>query len=112
MEVLDVTVSDAAKGKILALLGNSDLSADTAALRIGVKPGGCSGYVYDMALDTESSDEDVVADVGGLRVVSDRESAKLLAGAVVDYADGLNQAGFSIENPNASRSCGCGNSFC
>lgn len=65
-----------------------------------------------MFFDSDVAPDDVIAEFPGVRVVVDRESAALLAGATLDYTDSLNQAGFHIENPNASRSCGCGKSFC
>ena len=81
------------------------------ALRVAVRPGGCSGFSYDMFFDTEIADDDFTSDDNGVRVVVDPSSAMLLDGATLDYSDGLNQAGFSINNPNAQRTCGCGSSF-
>lgn len=81
------------------------------ALRVAVRPGGCSGFSYDMFFDTDIADDDLMTDDGGVRVVVDPSSALLLEGATLDYSDGLNQAGFSINNPNAQRTCGCGSSF-
>ncbi|NLV56972.1 MAG: iron-sulfur cluster insertion protein ErpA [Acidimicrobiales bacterium] len=81
------------------------------ALRVAVRPGGCSGFSYDMFFDTEIADDDLTSDDNGVRVVVDPSSAMLLDGATLDYSDGLNQAGFSINNPNAQRTCGCGSSF-
>ncbi len=81
------------------------------ALRVAVRPGGCSGFSYEMFFDSDVSTDDVTADFGGVRVVVDPSSAQLLDGATLDYKDGLQQAGFSIDNPNAQRTCGCGQSF-
>jgi iron-sulfur cluster assembly protein/iron-sulfur cluster insertion protein len=82
------------------------------ALRVAVKPGGCSGLSYEMYFDTEFSDDDIVHDATkDVQVVVDAASSQYLKGAVLDYKDGLQGAGFAIENPNVSRSCGCGNSF-
>jgi iron-sulfur cluster insertion protein len=84
---------------------------EALALRVAVRPGGCSGYSYEMYFDKDFTPEDNVIEDGGVRVVVDAASAPLLKGASLDYKDGLQGAGFAINNPNASRSCGCGQSF-
>ncbi|OFW65381.1 MAG: iron-sulfur cluster insertion protein ErpA [Actinobacteria bacterium RBG_16_68_21] len=84
---------------------------DSLALRLGVRPGGCSGFSYEMYFDSEVGEGDIVSETGGVRLVVDAKSIELLSGAEVDYRDGLQGAGFHINNPNVSRSCGCGNSF-
>jgi len=84
---------------------------EVLALRVSVKPGGCSGFNYDMYFDTEFADDDIVRDYSGVKVVVDSSSAELLTGSTLDFADGLQGAGFHITNPNATRTCGCGNSF-
>ena len=76
-----------------------------------MRPGGCSGFSYEMFFDSDVANDDITADFAGVRVVVDPSSAQLLEGAVLDYKDGLQQAGFSINNPNAQRTCGCGQSF-
>jgi iron-sulfur cluster assembly accessory protein len=81
------------------------------ALRVAVRPGGCSGFSYEMFFDTDVASDDITAEFDGVRVVVDPSSAQLLTGATLDYKDGLQQAGFSIDNPNAQRTCGCGQSF-
>ncbi len=81
------------------------------ALRVAVRPGGCSGFSYEMFFDSDVATEDQLADFDGVRVVVDPSSASLLTGATLDYKDGLQQAGFAIDNPNAQRTCGCGQSF-
>lgn len=104
-----VTITDAAAQKVAELLtieGNPEL-----ALRIAVRPGGCSGYSYEMFFDSEFAHDDLKSTNGAVAVVVDPESATLLRGATLDYKDGLQGAGFSINNPNAQRSCGCGQSF-
>ena len=104
-----ITLTDSAASKVAELLaqeGNAEL-----ALRIAVRPGGCSGYSYEMFFDSEFAADDMRSDVGGVRVVVDPASAQLLEGATLDYRDGLQGAGFSIDNPNAQRTCGCGQSF-
>ncbi len=81
------------------------------ALRVAVRPGGCSGFSYEMFFDPEVGADDVVAEFDGVRVTVDSQSLRLLEGAQVDYRDGLTGAGFAINNPNVTRSCGCGQSF-
>jgi iron-sulfur cluster assembly protein/iron-sulfur cluster insertion protein len=103
------TLTDAAAAKVAELIARED--ADDLALRVAVRPGGCSGLSYEMFFDTEVSADDQVSEYGGVRVAIDPASLPHLAGASLDYKDGLQGAGFSIENPNVTRSCGCGQSF-
>ena len=82
------------------------------SLRVAVRPGGCSGLSYEMFFDSERAPDDIEQLYGeGVRVVVDPQSAEYLAGASLDYKDGLQDAGFTINNPNAQRTCGCGQSF-
>ena len=102
-------MTDAAAAKVKDLIeaeGEPEL-----ALRVAVRPGGCSGFSYEMYFDSDVATDDVVAEKAGVRLVVDASSAQLLEGASLDYKDGLQQAGFSINNPNAQRTCGCGQSF-
>ena len=104
-----ITLTDTAARKVAELIeAEGDMSL---ALRVAVRPGGCSGFSYEMFFDGEVASDDNLAEYNGVKVLVDASSAQLLAGATLDYKDGLNQAGFSINNPNASRSCGCGQSF-
>ncbi len=80
-------------------------------LRVAVRPGGCSGLSYEMFFDTEKATDDITESYGDVTVVVDAASAEYLAGASLDYKDGLQGAGFTINNPNAQRTCGCGQSF-
>jgi iron-sulfur cluster assembly accessory protein len=93
-------------GELLDQEGNPEL-----ALRVAVRPGGCSGFSYEMFFDSDVAGDDLTSAFGSVRVVVDPTSASLLQGATLDFKDGLQGAGFSINNPNASRTCGCGNSF-
>ena len=104
-----VTLSDVATAKVAELLAQED--GDDLALRVAVKPGGCSGYSYEMFFDTEVMVDDVVREFGTVKVVVDAASAELLTGSTLDFSDGLQGAGFHITNPNATRTCGCGSSF-
>jgi iron-sulfur cluster assembly accessory protein len=104
-----IALTDAASAKVAELLtqeGNPEL-----ALRVAVRPGGCSGMSYEMFFDSDVAGDDLLSAYGDVRVVVDPTSASLLAGATLDFKDGLQGAGFSINNPNATRSCGCGQSF-
>jgi iron-sulfur cluster assembly accessory protein len=104
-----ITLSDGAAAKIADLIaaeGNPEL-----ALRVAVRPGGCSGFSYEMFFDSDIAPDDVTTSAGAVRVVVDPASAPMLQGATLDYQDGLQGAGFHITNPNAARTCGCGNSF-
>lgn len=104
-----ITLTDSAASKVAELI--SAEGDDGLALRVAVRPGGCSGFSYEMFFDSEISDDDLTAENSGVRVVVDPSSAQLLTGATLDYKDGLQQTGFSIDNPNAQRTCGCGSSF-
>ncbi|MBT5139183.1 MAG: iron-sulfur cluster insertion protein ErpA [Acidimicrobiaceae bacterium] len=104
-----ITLTDRAVGKVGELI--SAEGEDGLALRVAVRPGGCSGFSYEMYFDTDRDTEDLIADYNGVGVVVDPSSAQLLEGATLDYKDGLQDAGFSIDNPNAQRTCGCGSSF-
>jgi iron-sulfur cluster assembly protein/iron-sulfur cluster insertion protein len=84
---------------------------DTLALRVAVRPGGCSGFSYEMFFDGDIADDDIVKTYGDVKVVTDPASASMLKGATLDYKDALQGGGFAIDNPNAQRTCGCGNSF-
>ncbi len=106
-----ITLTDSATSKVAELLKEEDDAA--LALRVAVRPGGCSGFSYEMFFDAETDGEaDQLESYGEhVRVVVDATSASLLTGATLDYKDGLQQTGFSIDNPNAQRTCGCGQSF-
>jgi iron-sulfur cluster assembly protein/iron-sulfur cluster insertion protein len=104
-----ITLTDDAAGKVKELIQEEGDAA--LALRVAVRPGGCSGFSYEMFFDTDVADDDQTADYGGVKVVVDASSVMLLEGATLDYKDGLQDAGFAIENPNAQNTCGCGSSF-
>ncbi|MGH9268244.1 MAG: iron-sulfur cluster insertion protein ErpA [Acidimicrobiales bacterium] len=104
-----IVLTDAAAAKVAHLLASEDEAG--LALRVAVRPGGCSGYSYDMFFDSDIASDDIQLGFGDVRVVVDPASAGLLNGATLDYKDGLTQAGFAITNPNATRTCGCGQSF-
>jgi iron-sulfur cluster assembly protein/iron-sulfur cluster insertion protein len=104
-----ITLTDSAATKVKDLIAQE--GNDQLALRVAVRPGGCSGFSYEMFFDTDIASDDHQVDYEGVKVVVDPSSAPLLDGATLDYKDSLQEAGFAITNPNASRTCGCGSSF-
>ena len=104
-----ITLTDSAIAKVAELVAQE--GQDDLALRVAVRPGGCSGFSYEMFFDTDVADDDIKLEFGAVKVLVDPASSKLLSGASLDYKDGLQAAGFSINNPNAQRTCGCGQSF-
>jgi iron-sulfur cluster assembly accessory protein len=104
-----VLLTDAAATKVKSLLdqeGRADL-----ALRVAVQPGGCSGLRYQLFFDERSIEGDTFTEFSGVRVVVDRMSGPYLSGAVIDFVDSIEKQGFTIDNPNATGSCACGDSF-
>ena len=104
-----VLLSDVAAVKVKSLLEQE--GRDDLRLRIGVQPGGCSGLIYQLYFDERTLDGDLVRDFDGVEVVVDRMSAPYLSGASIDFADTIEKQGFTIDNPNATGSCACGDSF-
>jgi iron-sulfur cluster assembly accessory protein len=104
-----ITLTDSAATKVKQLIEAE--GEDELALRVAVRPGGCSGFAYEMFFDSDVAADDVATEFSGVRVIVDPSSAQLLTGATLDYKDGLDQSGFAITNPNAQRTCGCGQSF-
>lgn len=104
-----VTITEAAAIKAKALLEARELPE--GALRVFVAGGGCSGYQYGMALARSAEDDDLILEQSGVRILIDPESAQYLDGAEIDYVDDVMKSGFSIFNPNATKSCACGSSF-
>ncbi|HEV7864276.1 MAG TPA: iron-sulfur cluster insertion protein ErpA [Acidimicrobiia bacterium] len=104
-----ITLTDSAAKKVKELVeaeGNSEL-----ALRVAVRPGGCSGFSYEMFFDSDFAADDQKLEQSGVKVVVDSASLQYLNGASLDYKEGLMGAGFTVNNPNTTRSCGCGQSF-
>ncbi|HEY3263045.1 MAG TPA: iron-sulfur cluster assembly accessory protein [Pseudonocardiaceae bacterium] len=104
-----VTLTAEAAGKAKALLDQE--GRDDLKLRIAVQPGGCAGLKYQLFFDERDLDGDHVQDFNGLQLVVDRMSAPYLQNAVIDFADTIEKQGFTIDNPNATGSCACGDSF-
>jgi iron-sulfur cluster assembly accessory protein len=105
-----LALSATAAVKVRALLESE--GRDDLRLRVSVQPGGCSGFQYQLFFDERSLDGDIDITTDGVPVVVDRMSAPYLSGATIDYTDTIEQQGFTIDNPNASGGCACGNSFC
>ena len=105
-----IKVNDRAKSKIHSLLSEDGRAADSF-VRVGVKGGGCSGLMYDLDFDSEMLDDDKLIEDNEVKIVVDKKSMLYLVGTELDFTGGLNGKGFSFINPNASRTCGCGESF-
>ena len=105
-----ITVSENAKNQAIKLM-NEDSSSDNSFIRVGVKGGGCSGLSYDLTFDNVINDNDKVFEDKGVKIVCDKKSILYLAGTELDFSGGLNGKGFVFNNPNADRTCGCGESF-
>tara|TARA_B100000929_G_C15336931_1_gene362752 strand:- start:64 stop:411 length:348 start_codon:yes stop_codon:yes gene_type:complete len=104
-----VLATDSAVLKIKELAEKE--KAINSFLRMGVRPGGCNGFSYDMYFDSDISEGDVIEEYGDIKIVVDSDSLEHVKGSTLDYKEGLNEKGFSIENPNARTTCGCGESF-
>jgi iron-sulfur cluster assembly protein len=104
-----ITLTGKAVGKIGELLGGQD-EAEGQALRVAVRGGGCSGFQYALAFD-RAKEDDHVFEVDGVAVVVDKASMQFVFGSEVDYVEGLQGAGFQVNNPNVVAACGCGSSF-
>ena len=106
-----IKVSDKARERINQLLSEENLDKTTHFLRVGVKGGGCSGLSYVLDFDDNLQEGDSVSEDNGVKVVVDKKSLLYLFGTELNFSDGLNGKGFEFINPNASRTCGCGESF-
>ena len=109
--VAHIEVTEMAAEKALALLGDEGLDTDVAGLRLFVQQGGCAGLSYGMRFDDEPEDDDTIYEHHGLRVFVDPSSMNYIEGSVLDFEDGLQGAGFDVQNPNVVSECGCGESF-
>ena len=105
-----IAMTDTASVKVKELI-EAESSEAPLFLRVAVRPGGCSGMSYEMFFDSELADDDLETSYGEVKVVVDPASAQHLTGATLDFKDGLQGAGFTINNPNVTRTCGCGQSF-
>jgi iron-sulfur cluster assembly protein len=105
-----ITLSEKGAEKVRDFLASQEEVAETAGLRVGVRGGGCSGFQYALAFD-EQRDGDSVFEDKGIRLLVDTPSLPYVKGSVIDFVDGLQGAGFKVENPNVVAACGCGTSF-
>ena len=105
-----ITLTDNGAEKVREFLAAQEAVADTAGLRVGVRGGGCSGFQYALAFD-EQRDGDTVFEDQGIRLLVDTPSLPYVRGSVIDFVDGLQGAGFKVDNPNVVAACGCGSSF-
>ncbi len=106
-----IKVSDIAKNKVVELMNDDGYDAATDYVRVGVKSGGCSGLSYDLKFDKAQQEGDKVFEDNGVKIIVDKKSFLYLIGTTLEYSGGLNGTGFVFNNPNASRTCGCGESF-
>ncbi|MFC2110242.1 HesB/IscA family protein [Bacteroidota bacterium] len=106
-----IKVSDIARKKVVELMADDGYDAATDYVRVGVKSGGCSGLSYDLDFDKNQKEEDKVFEDNGVKIIVDKKSFLYLIGTTLEYSGGLNGTGFVFNNPNASRTCGCGESF-
>ena len=106
-----IKVSDTAKLKINLLMQDDGFNPKTDFVRVGVKSGGCSGLSYDLKFDKELKESDKIFEANDIKIVVDKKSLLYLAGTTLEYSGGLNGKGFVFSNPNANRTCGCGESF-
>lgn len=106
-----IKVSDQAKKKVIELMTDDGFNATTDYVRVGVKSGGCSGLSYDLHFDKNQSDSDKIFEDNDVKIIVDKKSFLYLVGTTLEYSGGLNGKGFVFNNPNANRTCGCGESF-
>ena len=106
-----IKVSDQAKEKAIQLMTEDGFKPFEDYIRVGVKSGGCSGLEYMLKFDNQKTDSDQVFEDNGIKIIIDKKSILYLAGTILDYSGGLNGKGFIFNNPNANRTCGCGESF-
>ena len=106
-----INVSDTAKHKVQNLMKGDGFNPNTDFVRVGVKSGGCSGLSYDLKFDKDQKENDKVFESNGVKIIVDTKSFLYLIGTTLEYSGGLNGTGFVFKNPNANRTCGCGESF-
>jgi len=106
-----IKVSESAKSKVVSLMQEEGFNPAKAFVRVGVKSGGCSGLSYDLYFDTKKAEDDKAFEDNNVQIVVDKKSLLYLIGTTLEYSGGLNGKGFVFNNPNAQRTCGCGESF-
>lgn len=106
-----IKVSETARQKVVSLMTEEGFDATTDFVRVGVKSGGCSGLSYELKFDKAAADTDKIFEDNTVRIIVDKKSFLYLVGTTLEYSGGLNGKGFVFNNPNAQRTCGCGESF-
>jgi len=106
-----IQVSDSAKKKAVELMKEEGYDAHADFIRVGVKSGGCSGLSYELSFDNTEKENDKIFENNDVKIIVDKKSFLYLVGTTLDYSGGLNGTGFTFKNPNANRTCGCGESF-
>jgi iron-sulfur cluster assembly protein len=106
-----IQVSDTASKKIVEMMKDDGFDASKDYVRVGVKSGGCSGLSYELKFDKETGENDKIFEVNHVKIAVEKKSFLYLAGTILEFSGGLNGKGFVFNNPNASRTCGCGESF-
>jgi iron-sulfur cluster assembly protein len=106
-----IKVSDDASRRIVSMMQESGFDATTDFVRVGVKSGGCSGLSYELKFDKEIAENDKVFEDNNIKITVEKKSFLYLAGTILEFSGGLNGKGFVFNNPNAQRTCGCGESF-
>ena len=109
--IIMIKVSEIAKKKVIQMMSEDGFDANNDFVRVGVKSGGCSGLSYDLKFDKNKSEGDKVFKDNGVQIIVDKKSFLYLVGTTLEYSGGLNGTGFVFNNPNANRTCGCGESF-
>ncbi len=110
-ETITLSLTERAAAEIQKYMAEEKVDLQVAGLRVGVMPGGCSGFKYSLSIDDKPADEDTVLESSGVRVFVDSFSAVYLNGVTIDYKSNFQESGFAFDNPNATGGCGCGSSF-
>lgn len=110
-EGLVLTLTDNAAAEVRKFIAAENVAAESGGLRVAVLPGGCSGFKYSLNIEDHAGEDDITADLNGIRVFIDAFSAQYLTGVTIDYVTAMQGSGFTFSNPNATGGCGCGSSF-
>ena len=108
---ISMTLTERAAEEVRKFMAEEKVSPETAGLRIGVMPGGCSGFKYMLSLEEQAAEDDIVLESQGVRLFVDGFSAQYLNGVTINYKSNFQESGFAFENPNSTGGCGCGSSF-
>ena len=110
-DTITLTLSERAAAEVQKFMAAEQADPAKAGLRVGVQPGGCSGFKYSLSIEDKPADDDIVIETAGVRCFVDGFSAQYLNGVTLDYKSNFQESGFAFENPNATGGCGCGSSF-